>query len=135
MNNIDVYLYIPRERILNFQSKKHQSENKDRFRTVYFYKKKYCYKMNEKDITEVDLYDVKDLQIDTFYKSSYKSSKDDNFDWYCKLKPKFNNCKEIYLEKKSEPKNRLKYIENIKRLKYKQHQPINYKPSLTVSWD
>ncbi len=114
----NIYLYIPREQILNFESRNHRGKN---FRNLFYYKNKKRYKFNDKQINEVDIYNVKSMQIDTLYKSSFKSRKDKYFDWYYCLKPEYNDCESIYIEKNKgySSKNKDLYIENRNKLKGK----------------
>ena len=91
----NLYLYIPRDVVLNYQSRNHRGDN---FRTIYYYKNKRRYKFNDKTINEIDIYHVKDLQKDTLYKSCFKSTSDKYFDWYYCLKPEYNECDSIYIE-------------------------------------
>ncbi len=90
----DIYLYIPRDIVLNYQSRKHRG---DKFRTIYYYKNKRRYKFNDKNINEIDIYHMKDIQKDTLYKSTFRSQKDKYFDWYYCLKEKYNDCDSIYI--------------------------------------
>jgi hypothetical protein len=99
-----LYIYIPRDKILNSVSRKHR-ENK--FKKIYYYKNKKMHIFDEKKIKEVDIYKVENIQINTLYKNNYKSISDEYFDHYRILKPKYNNCDEIYINKlnKKEAKN------------------------------
>jgi len=90
----DLYLYIPRDIVLNYQSRNHRGDN---FRTIYYYKNKRRYKFNDKNINEIDIYHIKDIQKDTLYKSTFRSQKDKYFDWYYCLKEKYNECDSIYI--------------------------------------
>jgi hypothetical protein len=90
----DLYLYIPRDIVLNYQSRNHRGDN---FRTIYYYKNKRRYRFNDKNINEIDIYHIKDIQKDTLYKSTFRSQKDKYFDWYYCLKEKFNECESIYI--------------------------------------
>lgn len=122
----NLYLYIPRDVVLNYQSRNHRGEN---FRTIYYYKNKRRYKFNEKNINELDIYHVKDLQVDTLYKSCFKSTSDKYFDWYYCLKPKYNNCDSIYIENnKSYTIKKNKEYEKNRKIKQKEYRekPRNF---------
>jgi len=107
----DVYLTIPRDVVLNYQSRKHRE---DKFRTLYHYRKKNRFKFNTNDIQEIDIFKVKEVQIDTLYKSTFKCNKDKYFDWFYCLKEKYNSCDNIYIEnhKKETLKTRKTYLQN-----------------------
>mgnify|MGYP003651945077 CR=1 FL=1 len=96
MNN-NLYVYIPRDIVLNYKSRKHRGNN---FRTLYYYKNKMRYKFNSSEINEIDVYQVKDIQKDTLYKSTFKSNKDPYYDWYYCLKEKYNCQDFIYINNK-----------------------------------
>lgn len=94
--NSQVYLTIPRPVILNYQKRKHQT---DTFRTLYYYRDKKRFKINEIDIQEIDLFNLKEIQINTIYKNCSRSKEDKYFDWFCCLKPEYNECKDgIYIK-------------------------------------
>tara|TARA_R100000900_G_scaffold142792_1_gene124900 strand:- start:504 stop:917 length:414 start_codon:yes stop_codon:yes gene_type:complete len=121
----NIYLYIPRDIVLNYKSRKHRGDN---FRTIYYYKNKRRFKFNEKEINEIDIYHIKDIQKDTLYKSTFKSQKDKYFDWYYCLKEKYNDCESIYInnEKSYTHSKNKEYIRNRKDKQtehIKEHQP------------
>ena len=87
--NSQVYLTIPRPIILNHQKRKHQS---DTFRTLYYYRDKRKFTINEVDIQEIDLFNLKEIQINTIYKDCSLSNQNDYFDIYKCLKPEYNDC-------------------------------------------
>ena len=80
-----VYLYIPREKLLNSISRKHRNKKLHQF--------------NENSIQEIDIFKLETIQTETLYKNNYKSLNDKYFDHYKVLKPKYNNCNEIYIDK------------------------------------
>ncbi len=94
----NLYIYIPREKILNFQSRNHQKKNT--FTKLFYYVKKKQFQYNESNICEIDIFDIKEVQKNTFYKDCFNSSNNEFFDVFYKLKPKFNNLDEIYVKKK-----------------------------------
>ena len=51
----ELYLYIPRDVVLNYQTRNHRN---DKFRTIYYYKNKSRYKFNDKNINEIDIYQI-----------------------------------------------------------------------------
>lgn len=87
--NSQVYLTIPRPVILNYQKRKHQSKG---FRTLYYYRDKKRYSINEIEVQEIDLFNLKEIQIDTLYKHCAKSNEDQYFNHYFCLKPEYNEC-------------------------------------------
>ncbi len=90
----NLYVYIPRSVVLNYKSRSHRGSN---FRTLYFYKQKRRYKFNNCEVNEIDVYNLQEIQKDTFYKSTFKSNKDPYFDWYKCLKEKYNDQDSIYI--------------------------------------
>jgi hypothetical protein len=94
MDNL-LYLYIPRDKILNYTSRIHRGDN---FRKIFHYKNKKRFSFDANKIQEVDLFNVSNVQVDTFYKSCYRSSKDQYRDWFWVLKEKYNTCDEIFME-------------------------------------
>ena len=67
----NLYVYIPRDIVLNYQSRTHRGNN---FRTIYHYKNKRRYKFNDSDISEIDVYDIKEIQKDTLYKNTFRNN-------------------------------------------------------------
>lgn len=112
----ELYLYIPRDVVLNYQARNHRNDN---FRTIYYYKNKSRYKFNDKNINEIDIYQIKDLQKDTLYKSTFKCQKDKYFDWYYCLKECYNSCDSIYInnEKSYNKSKNKEYLINKKKKK------------------
>jgi hypothetical protein len=106
--NSNLYITIPSDVVLNFQKRKHRE---DKFKTLYFYKEKQRFKLNRNKITEIDIYNMKEIQRDTLYKSSFKSSRDKFYNWYYCLKPEYNECESIYIENENgyTKKNKKKY--------------------------
>ena len=92
----NLYVYIPRDIVLNYKAnqRKHRGDN---FRTLYQYKHKRRYRLNDVEINEIDVYNIKEIQKNTLYKSSFKSQKDQYFDWYYCLKEKYNDSESIYI--------------------------------------
>lgn len=137
----NIYLYIPRDEILNYKARNHRGDN---FRTVYYYKDKRRYKFNEKTINEVDIYCVKNIQKDTFYKNSFKSTNDKYFDWYYCLKEDYNQCESIYIKneksytksrEKEYTKNRKKKQNDLSKKGVEIKYPINGQRKFVVTFD
>ncbi len=109
--NSYMYITIPREKILNKKKRKHRNNN---FKRIYYYVDNQEFCINDQNIKEVDIYDMKEIQSNTLYKHSYKSTKDNHFDWYFRLKPEYEDCKDIYIKKdKQKDRLRLSYKKNI----------------------
>ena len=127
MEKNNLYIYIPRNKILNKLERKHQSND---FMKIYYYVKNQRFEFNQKNIIEVDIFDMKEIKNNCIYKDCYKSKKDKYFDWYYKIKPKYDNIEELYIEKnKKKDKLRLSYNKNIKirREKIKNSKSIKLK--------
>jgi hypothetical protein len=105
----NIYLYIPREKILNYSSRKHQ---KNRFSKLYYYIKKKEFIYNQQNVNILDIFDIKEIQKNTFYKDCFNSKKNEIFDVFYKLKPKFNELNEIYIEKKTNLSKNEVFFEN-----------------------
>ena len=119
--NTEIYIYIPRDELFNIDRKRiHRKDNN--FIKFYYYKNKKKYKLNNKDIQEIDIYKTKKIQSNIFYKDVYKSSINKFFDCYYKLKPEYENNKDIYIKKESK-KNDDDYEKNKKEILEKN---INY---------
>lgn len=91
----NIYLYIPRQKILNYSSRKHHNK---KFKKLYYYVNKKQFKFNENIINEIDIFNIKEIQKDTFYKDCFNSNNNEIFDVYYKLKSKYNNLNEIYIK-------------------------------------
>tara|TARA_R110000823_G_scaffold304150_1_gene425687 strand:+ start:744 stop:1169 length:426 start_codon:yes stop_codon:yes gene_type:complete len=124
----NLYVYIPRDIVLNYQSRTHRGNN---FRTIYHYKNKRRYKFNDSDISEIDVYDIKEIQKDTLYKNTFKSQKDKYYDWYYCLKEKFNEQESIYInnEKGYTKKKSGEYSQTIKHRQKDLTIPIKKLPN------
>mgnify|MGYP003670766594 CR=1 FL=1 len=119
--NTEIYIYIPREELFNINTKRiHRKGNN--FINFFYYKDKKKYKLNNKDIHEIDIYKTTKIQSNIFYKAVYKSSLNKCFDYYYKLKPEYENHKDIYIKKQSK-KNNDDYEKNKKEILEKN---INY---------
>ena len=138
--NTEIYLYIPWDKILNKIKRKHRTKD---FRDIYFYRNKNKYVFNEKNIKEIDIYKSQKIQTNTFYKDNYKSQIDKYFDWYKVLKPKYNDCDEVYIKtkekrdntyKKNKFKQLKKKIEYNKLKKNSQHNNKISKKSFIVDF-
>lgn len=113
----NLYVYIPRDIVLNYKSRSHRGDN---FRTLYYYKNKRRYKFNDSEINEIDVYDIKEIQKDTLYKNTFKSQKDKFYDWYYCLKPKYNDQESIYINnEKSYTKKKNKEYQQTRKLRQK----------------
>tara|TARA_R110002074_G_scaffold115152_1_gene245885 strand:- start:899 stop:1312 length:414 start_codon:yes stop_codon:yes gene_type:complete len=136
--NSEIYLYIPREKILNQVKRKHRTED---FRKLYFYREQKKYVFNDKNIIEIDIYKVDNIQINTLYKDNYKSVNDKFFDHYKVLKPEYNDCDDIYIETKTKNKdyneNKKKQIRKTKdyNLKKKDNLKENNKDKFIISFN
>ena len=137
----NLYLYIPRDVVLNYQSRNHRGNN---FRTIYYYKNKKRYKFNDATINEIDIYHIKDIQKDTLYKSTFKSKKDQYFDWFYCLKEKFNDCPSIYInneksytktKNKEYRENRIKKKQELSKKGVRPGYPLESKQKFVVSFD
>ena len=64
--NTEIYLYIPRDKILNKIKRKHRTKD---FRDIYFYRNKNKYVFNEKNIKEIEKRD------NTYKKNKFKQLK------------------------------------------------------------
>lgn len=124
----NLYVYIPRDIVLNYQSRTHRGNN---FRTIYHYKNKRRYKFNDSDISEIDVYDIKEIQKDTLYKNTFRSQKDKYYDWYYCLKEKFNEQESIYInnEKGYTKKKGSEYHQTIKHRQKDLTTPIKKLPN------
>ena len=124
----NLYVYIPRDIVLNYQSRTHRGNN---FRTIYHYKNKRRYKFNDSDINEIDVYDIKEIQKDTLYKNTFRSQKDKYYDWYYCLKEKFNEQESIYInnEKGYTKKKSGEYHQTIKHRQKDLTTPIKKLPN------
>lgn len=112
MEKNNLYIYIPRDKILNKVERRHQSQD---FVKVFYYIKNKKFELNSNNIVEVDIFDLKEMKNNCIYKDCYKSKKDKYFDWYYKIKPEFTDLKELYIEKnKKKDKLRLSYNKNVK---------------------
>tara|TARA_R110002153_G_scaffold87616_1_gene216483 strand:- start:42 stop:449 length:408 start_codon:yes stop_codon:yes gene_type:complete len=112
--NTEIYIYIPREELFNINKKRiHRKDNN--FINLFYYKNKKKYKINNKDIQEIDIYKTTKIQSNIFYKDVYKSSLSKCFDCYYKLKPEYENNKDIYIKKESK-KNDSDYEKNKKEI-------------------
>lgn len=112
--NTEIYIYIPRDELFNIDRKRiHRKDNN--FINFFYYKSKKKYKINNKDIQEIDIYKTKKIQSNIFYKDVYKSSLNKCFDYYYKLKPEYENHENIYIKKESK-KNDDNYEENKKEI-------------------
>ena len=93
----NLFVCIPRDIVLNYTADK-RNHRGSKFRTLHFYRNKKKMTFNDYTIQEIDIYNVRDIQTDTFYKSCYKSKNDPYYDWYYCLKEKFNDCNPIYIQ-------------------------------------
>ena len=100
-NNMkDVFLLINPDKINNICKK-------SKFKPIYYYyKHKQKQIINDKNIIKIEISKIKQIKNDCFYKDVYKSSKDEYFDIYYKLKDKYRNCEEIYIEQEKTYKKR-----------------------------
>jgi len=138
MNNT-VYLYIPREKLLNSTSRKHRN---NKFKKLYYYKNKKLHQFNETSIQEIDIFKLETIQTETLYKDNYKSLHDKYFDHYKVLKPEYNNCDEIYIDKtkfennkddKDYKKNKKKQL--IKKINYNNRIKMKSNPeNFVLDW-
>lgn len=108
ITNKYMYVYIPREKLLNLKDRKHRNK---KFRKIYYYKNKKKYLFNDKKIQEIDIVNKQEIQNDVLYKHIYKSKKDKYFDWYCILKPEYSKDEKIFIEK-ANIKPRISYHKN-----------------------
>ena len=121
----NLYVYIPRDIVLNYKANQRQHRG-DNFRTIYQYKNKKRYKINDIEINEIDVYNVKEIQKNTLYKSTFKSEKDKFYDWYYCLKEKYNDQESIYInnEKSYSQKKNKEYGYNRKKRQKELSNPI-----------
>lgn len=112
-----LYVYIPREKILNFPEPKYKK--KEDYVKCFFYVKNKKFMIDDKNIQDIDIYNLKYVKKNCFYKCQYKSKNDKYFDYFFKLKPEYNDLSEVYVEKdQKKDKLRLSYKKNItKQLK------------------
>ena len=111
MEKNNLYIYIPRDKILNKLERKHQTND---FMKIFYYVKNKKFELNSNNIIEIDIFDLKEMKNNCIYKDCYKSKKDKYFDWYYKIKPEFANLEELYIEKnKKKDKLRLSYNKNV----------------------
>ena len=92
MTNNEVYLLINPSKINNLVKKQG-------FKPVYYYykhKKKEI--INNDCILKLEISKIKQVKPGCFYKNVYQSSKDKHFDVYYKLKDKYTNSNEIWIE-------------------------------------
>ena len=104
------YLTIPRESIMNHQKRKHRG---NQFRTIYYYRGKRRFSLNYETIEEIDIYDFKETQINTIYKSCYKSKKDKYFDWFYMLKEEYNDCNDGVYIRNEDSRNKKKPYQSL----------------------
>lgn len=128
-----LYVYIPREKVLNFSPPKYKK--REDYVKSFFYVKNKKFEIDDKNIQEIDIYNVKYIKKNCFYKCQYKSKNDEYFDYFFKLKPKYNDLHEVYIEKdKKKDRLRLSYKKNLnKQLKKIRDYNIENKPK-ELTW-
>ncbi len=111
-NNLkDVYLLINPNKINNISKR-------PKFKPIYYYykdKKKEI--INQNNIIKIEISKVKQLKQGCFYKDVYKSEKNKIFDVYYKLKDKYLNCSEVWVEQKKKYKQRAIKIKKYDKIK------------------
>jgi len=111
-----LYVYLPRDKILNRQKRKYKK--KDDTIDAFYYIKNKKFQVDGRDIQEVDIYKHQLLKKNCFYKNEYQSKNDDYFDYYFKLKPEYNNLETVYIEKNiKKDKLRLSYNKNLEKIR------------------
>lgn len=114
MERNNIYVYIPRDKILNVKKPKYKKKE-DIIKCFYYVKNK-KFTVNNSQIQEIDIYNLKNIKKNCFYKNQYKSNSDPYFDYYCKIKPKWNNHDELFIMKNvKKDKLRLSYKKNVEQ--------------------
>lgn len=111
-----LYVYLPRDKILNASKRKYKKKD-DTIEAFYYIKNK-KFTVANRNICEVDIFKRKILKKNCFYKNEYQSKNDEYFDYYFKLKPEYNNLETVYIEKNiKKDKLRLSYNKNLEKIR------------------